>query len=128
MVDALKGHPVRLRAHAKSHKCPEIARHQIALSAVDLCCQKLSEAAVFVDAGITGAGTGTFLLEHDSGVFNENQAGSYIFMDRDYGDNQPESHPAHASGLRRGPEGSQHRFRHAHDLVASGIQVRKGRR
>lgn len=222
MVDALKGHPVRLRAHAKSHKCPEIARRQIALGAIGLCCQKVSEAAVFVDAGIddvlltnqvvgtkklmhladlarrarmgvlvddplqvlaladvarsqgvsidvyvevdvgghrcgvtpgeaaarlarliadqaplrfaglqcyhgpaqhkrtpaereqaiaqasdaarlsrslieadglqveriTGAGTGTFLLERDSGVFNEIQAGSYIFMDRDYGDNQ----------------------------------------
>ena len=222
MVDALKGHPVRLRAHAKSHKCPDIARRQIALGAIGICCQKVSEAAVFVDAGIndvlvtnqvvgttklmhlaelarrarmgvlvddplqvlaladvarsqgvaidvyveidvgghrcgvapgadaarlarliadrpslrfaglqcyhgpaqhkrtalereqaiaqasdaarlsrslieadglqveriTGAGTGTFLLERDSGVFNEIQAGSYIFMDRDYGDNQ----------------------------------------
>ena len=223
MADALKGHPVRLRAHAKSHKCPEIARCQIALGAIGICCQKVSEAAVFVEAGIndvlvtnqvvgttklmhladlsrrarmgvlvddplqvlaladvarsqgvaidvyveidvggrrcgvvpgadvarlarliadrpplrfaglqcyhgpaqhkrtalereqaiaqaceaarisrslieadglqveriTGAGTGTFLLERDSGVFNEIQAGSYIFMDRDYGDNQP---------------------------------------
>ena len=222
MMDALKGYPVRLRAHAKSHKCPEIARRQIAAGAVGVCCQKISEAAVFVDAGIddvlltnqlvgttkllhladlarrarmgvlvddplqvlaladlarnqgvsidvyvevdvgghrcgvapgaatarlarmiadraplrfaglqcyqgaaqhqrapleraqaigqacdaarlsrslietdglrveriTGAGTGTFLLERDSGVFNEIQAGSYIFMDRDYGDNQ----------------------------------------
>ncbi|HEX5698335.1 MAG TPA: DSD1 family PLP-dependent enzyme [Rhodoferax sp.] len=222
MVDALKGHPVRLRAHAKSHKCPEIARRQIALGAIGICCQKVSEAAVFVEAGIndvlvtnqvvgttkllhlaelarrvrmgvlvddplqvlaladvarsqgvaidvyveidvgghrcgvtpgaaaarlarliadraplrfaglqcyhgaaqhqrtpleraqaiaqaceaarisrslieadglqveriSGAGTGTFLLERDSGVFNEIQAGSYIFMDRDYGDNQ----------------------------------------
>lgn len=221
MADALKGYPVRLRAHAKSHKCPEIARRQIALGAVGVCCQKVSEAAVFVDAGIddvlltnqlvgttkllhladlarrarmgvlvddplqvlaladvarhqgvsidvyveidvggrrcgvtpgaeaarlarliadqkslrfaglqcyhgpaqhkrtplereqaiaqaseaarlsrsmieadglqveciTGAGTGTFLLERDSGVFNEIQAGSYIFMDRDYSDN-----------------------------------------
>lgn len=222
MADALKGHPVRLRPHAKSHKCPEIARRQIALGAVGVCCQKVSEAAVFVEAGIgdvlvtnqvvgahkaqhlaqlarrarigvlvddaqqvhdiaqaaqgqgvsidvyvevdvggrrcgvvpgpdvarlarqvadqpslrfaglqcyhgpaqhrrtpderaqaiaqasaaarlsrdlvqaeglaveriTGAGTGSFLLERDSGVFNEIQAGSYIFMDRDYGDNQ----------------------------------------
>ena len=222
MADALKGHPVRLRAHAKSHKCPDIARRQIARGAIGLCCQKVSEAAVFVEAGIndvlvtnqlvgttkllhladlarrarmgvlvddplqvlaladmarsqgvsidvyvevdvggrrcgvtpgaaaarlarliadraplrfaglqcyhgaaqhqrtplereqaiaqasdaarlsralieadglqveriTGAGTGTFLLERDSGVFNEIQAGSYIFMDRDYGDNQ----------------------------------------
>ena len=221
MMDAIKGHPIRLRPHAKSHKCPEIARRQMALGAVGVCCQKVSEAAVFVQAGIddvlvtnqvvgahklrhlaelagrvrmgvlvddarqvsdlaqaaqahgvsidvyveidvggkrcgvepgaavaslarliadhpplrfaglqcyhgpaqhrrtpaerkeaisqaseaarmsrdliladglaveriTGAGTGSFLLERDSGVFNEIQAGSYIFMDRDYGDN-----------------------------------------
>jgi D-serine deaminase-like pyridoxal phosphate-dependent protein len=222
MAAALHGHPVRLRAHAKSHKCPEIALRQVALGAVGICCQKVSEAAVFVAAGVrdvlitnqvigetklrhladlargarigvlvdhpqqvqalaavaqaqavaldvyvevdvggnrcgvgpaddaarlarqvaasaplrfaglqcyhgpaqhlrtpqaradaiggavaaarrarqaiedcgiavehvTGAGTGSFLLERDSGVFDEIQAGSYIFMDRDYGDNQ----------------------------------------
>ena len=221
MADALNGHPVRLRPHGKSHKCPEIALRQVALGAVGICCQKVSEAAVFVEAGIrdilvtnqvvgsaklrhlaelarrarigvlvddalqvqalaeaaraqaasidvyvevdvggrrcgvapgtaaaqlarqiadlpplrfaglqcyhgpaqhqrtpderaraiggavegavmtrrailadglqveriTGAGTGSFLLELDSGVFNEIQAGSYIFMDRDYADN-----------------------------------------
>jgi len=223
MADALKPKGIRLRAHAKSHKCPEIALRQIALGAVGVCCQKVSEAAVFVEAGIqdvlvtnqvvspakvtkllalaqrarigvlvdhpqqvrllreqsqktqvaldvyvevnvganrcgaapgedtmklareivaspplrfaglhcyhggaqhmrlpeerlqaikqatrtaqkmrdallaegipceriTGAGTGTFLHERDSGVFNEVQAGSYVFMDRDYSDNQP---------------------------------------
>ena len=222
MADALRGSKVRLRAHAKSHKCPEIALRQVAVGAIGICCQKVSEAAVFVDAGIgdilvtnqvmgdaklrhlaplarrarigvlvdhplqvqalaaaavahdvtldtyvevnvganrcgvapgdaavqlarqiaaspglrfaglqcyhgpaqhlrapqdrrdaiaaaceaarltaraieacgiaveriTGAGTGTFMLERDSGVFNEIQAGSYVFMDRDYGDNQ----------------------------------------
>ena len=222
MADALRGSGVRLRPHAKSHKCPEIARRQVALGAVGICCQKVSEAAVFVDAGIgdvlvtnevvgaaklrrlmalarrarigvlvddagqvrllaaaaraagatvdvyvevdvgagrcgvppgapavalallvadsaplrfaglqcyhgpaqhlrhpteraaaiaeaaaaaratreaierrgvavpivTGAGTGTFQSERDSGVFNEVQAGSYVFMDRDYADNQ----------------------------------------
>src|SRR3990167_9725933 len=221
MADALRGRNVRLRAHAKSHKCPEIALRQVALGAVGICCQKASEAAVFVEAGIkdvlvtnqvmgdaklrrlaplarkacigvlvddalqvtalaaaaqahgvpldvyvevdvganrcgvapggeavrlarqivasaglrfaglqcyhgpaqhlrapqarraaigaaaeaagttrraiesagiavervTGAGTGTFVHERDSGVFNEIQAGSYVFMDRDYGDN-----------------------------------------
>ena len=42
---------------------------------------------------VTGAGTGTFPLEAGSGIYNEIQPGSYIFMDRDYGDNQadPES-------------------------------------
>ena len=222
MADAIQGHPVRLRPHGKSHKCPEIALRQVALGAVGICCQKVSEAAVFVEAGIrdvlvtnqvvgsaklrrlaglahrarigvlvddplqvqalaeaaraqsasidvyvevdvgggrcgvapgpaaaqlarqiadlpplrfaglqcyhgpaqhrrtpderaraigaaveaaamsrrlieadglqveriTGAGTGSFLIERDSGVFNEIQAGSYIFMDRDYADNQ----------------------------------------
>ena len=222
MAEAVAGSGVRLRTHAKSHKCPEIALRQIALGAVGICCQKVSEAACFVKAGIrdilitnqvvgtaklerlmrlagrarigvlvddtshvaaldhaarahgvrldvyvevnvganrcgvapgeparvlaemigasqalhfaglhcyhgaaqhlrqpeqraeaiaaatlaaretkaaierhgiavgivTGAGTGTFLLERDSEVFNEIQPGSYIFMDRDYADNR----------------------------------------
>ncbi|HSV59536.1 MAG TPA: DSD1 family PLP-dependent enzyme [Variovorax sp.] len=222
MAAALRGSKVRLRAHAKCHKTPKIALQQVALGAVGICCQKVSEAAVFVEAGIedvlvtnqvmgetklrhlaalarsarmgvlvdhplqvqalaavaqahavtldvyvevnvganrcgvapgeeavrlarqivastplrfmglhcyhgtaqhmrapqeraaaiagvaqaarttcaaieacgiavervTGAGTGTFLHERDSGVFNEIQAGSYVFMDRDYGENQ----------------------------------------
>src|SRR5882757_1580781 len=52
MAAALRGTNVRLRAHAKAHKCPEIARRQVALGAVGVCCQKVSEAAVFVAAGI----------------------------------------------------------------------------
>jgi D-serine deaminase-like pyridoxal phosphate-dependent protein len=52
MAQALAGTGVRLRAHAKSHKCPEIARRQMAHGAVGICCQKVGEAAVFVDAGI----------------------------------------------------------------------------
>jgi D-serine deaminase-like pyridoxal phosphate-dependent protein len=38
---------------------------------------------------VTGAGTGTFVFEAASGVYGELQAGSYLFMDRDYADNQP---------------------------------------
>ncbi len=37
---------------------------------------------------VTGAGTGTFSLEAASGVYGELQAGSYLFMDRDYADNE----------------------------------------
>jgi 3-hydroxy-D-aspartate aldolase len=33
---------------------------------------------------VTGAGTGTYQFEAASGVYNELQAGSYIFMDADY--------------------------------------------
>jgi 3-hydroxy-D-aspartate aldolase len=33
---------------------------------------------------VAGAGTGTFAFEADSGVYNELQVGSYVFMDTDY--------------------------------------------
>ena len=36
---------------------------------------------------VTGAGTGSFEFESASGVYNELQCGSYIFMDADYGRN-----------------------------------------
>lgn len=38
---------------------------------------------------VTGAGTGTFVLEAASGVWGELQCGSYAFLDRDYADNEP---------------------------------------
>jgi 3-hydroxy-D-aspartate aldolase len=40
---------------------------------------------------VGGAGTGTFEIESASGLYNEIQAGSYIFMDADYARNQVES-------------------------------------
>ncbi len=40
-------------------------------------------------ATVGGAGTGSFMLEAASGVFNELQVGSYVFMDADYGRNDP---------------------------------------
>lgn len=43
---------VRLRAHAKTHKSPIIAHKQIALGAVGICCQKVSEAEIFVQNGV----------------------------------------------------------------------------
>jgi len=33
---------------------------------------------------VAGAGTGTFTMEAESGVYNELQVGSYVFMDTDY--------------------------------------------
>ncbi len=45
-------HGVALRPHAKAHKCPEVARRQIALGARGICCQKVSEALPFLEAGI----------------------------------------------------------------------------
>ncbi len=43
---------LRLRPHGKAHKCIEIARRQVAAGAVGICCQKVSEAEVFVDGGV----------------------------------------------------------------------------
>ncbi|MGO4331632.1 DSD1 family PLP-dependent enzyme [Cupriavidus sp. 2TAF22] len=43
---------VQLRPHAKAHKCPQIALAQIARGAVGICCQKVSEALPFVQAGV----------------------------------------------------------------------------
>jgi D-serine deaminase-like pyridoxal phosphate-dependent protein len=47
------GAAVRLRPHAKTHKSPVIARWQIERGAAGICCAKVGEAAVFVDAGVT---------------------------------------------------------------------------
>jgi len=40
------------RPHAKTHKCPEIARRQLASGAVGICAAKISEAAVLMHAGV----------------------------------------------------------------------------
>ena len=40
---------------------------------------------------VGGAGTGTFQIEAASGVYNEMQAGSYVFMDADYARNLDEA-------------------------------------
>jgi len=53
MADAVRGQPVRLRPHAKSHKCAEIALRQVAAGAVGVCCQKVSEAEALVAGGVT---------------------------------------------------------------------------
>ncbi len=52
MTFAVRSAKVRLRPHAKSHKCPEIALRQIQAGAVGVCCQKVSEAEAMVDGGV----------------------------------------------------------------------------
>ena len=41
---------------------------------------------------VTGAGTGSFVHETESGLYAELQRGSYLFMDRDYADNEATPH------------------------------------
>ena len=53
MQAAADARGVRLRPHAKTHKCPDLARVQVGRGAVGICCAKLGEAEVFADAGIS---------------------------------------------------------------------------
>jgi D-serine deaminase-like pyridoxal phosphate-dependent protein len=43
-----------LRPHAKTHRCPDIARRQVAAGALGVACAKLGEAEVMARAGIRG--------------------------------------------------------------------------
>ena len=53
MADRARDQDVALRPHAKTHKCLEIARRQVALGAAGLTVATVGEAEVFADAGFT---------------------------------------------------------------------------
>ncbi len=69
-------------------------RDQAIADAVEavLLTRHLMEAQGIKVALVTGAGTGTLVLEAASGVYGELQPGSFMFMDADYAQNQ--RHPA----------------------------------
>ena len=46
------GTKVRVRPHAKTHKCGEIARRQVEAGAIGVCCQKLGEAEAMLSAKV----------------------------------------------------------------------------
>jgi D-serine deaminase-like pyridoxal phosphate-dependent protein len=52
MAALAKNANVALRPHAKTHKSPVVARWQIEAGAIGVCCAKIGEAEVFVEAGI----------------------------------------------------------------------------
>ena len=52
MADFVRKAGVRLRPHSKTHKSPIIGAKQMALGAIGVCCQKVSEAEVMVAGGI----------------------------------------------------------------------------
>src|SRR5688500_9828548 len=49
---ALQGTGVGVRPHVKTHKCPEIAKKQIAAGAVGVCAAKISESEIMLNNGI----------------------------------------------------------------------------
>jgi 3-hydroxy-D-aspartate aldolase len=75
-------------ASAQHFRSPDERRAAIdaAKAGVEETIRHLTEAG-FACETITGAGTGTFQIEGRSGVWNELQPGSYVFMDCDYAKN-----------------------------------------
>ena len=64
------------RESAAQHAAAQARAAQAAIGALGIACPL-----------VTGAGTGTFAFDVATGVWGELQAGSYLFMDRDYADN-----------------------------------------
>jgi len=60
------------------------AKIDIAVDMVKEAVAALDEAGLHPEL-VSGGGTGSYYFESASGVFNELQAGSYVFMDADYG-------------------------------------------
>jgi len=58
-----------------------------AVAAVQLTRQRIEAQGIAVEL-VTGAGTGSLVLEAASGVYGELQAGSFLFMDADYAQNE----------------------------------------
>lgn len=83
-LQAYHGSAQHLRAPAERKAAIEAAQQAVLDTLSPLT------AAGFACDMIGGAGSGTFLIEGASGVWNELQAGSYIFMDADYAKNVPD--------------------------------------
>ena len=80
-LQAYHGSAQHIREHAARHRAIDtavgLARDTVRLlEKHDIACET-----------VAGAGTGTFEFEAASGVYNELQAGSYVFMDADYARN-----------------------------------------
>ncbi|HWD59621.1 MAG TPA: DSD1 family PLP-dependent enzyme [Stellaceae bacterium] len=52
LPERIAGTGIRLRPHAKTHKCAVVALKQMELGAVGVCCQKVSEAEALVYGGV----------------------------------------------------------------------------
>ena len=84
--------------HGSAQHLREYAKRE---EAIGLAVAKISQSVELLGRHglacemITGAGTGTYRFEAASGVYNELQAGSYIFMDADYAKNlAPDGNPS----------------------------------
>ncbi|HVP49291.1 MAG TPA: alanine racemase [Bryobacteraceae bacterium] len=54
MAEHNKATGLKLRAHVKIHKCPEISKRQLALGANGVCCATTAECELMINSGIHG--------------------------------------------------------------------------
>ncbi|MBL28995.1 MAG: threonine aldolase [Rhodospirillaceae bacterium] len=83
---ALRYRGVQAYAGDIQHIPAFIDRHRAAMERIDILhgfCQALSGAGLAPEI-VSGGGTGTHDIDHEGGLFNELQAGSYVFMDVQY--------------------------------------------
>lgn len=72
-------------------RAQHIRDHGARRAAIDAAVAEVARTVAMLEAAglgcgiVAGAGTGSFPMEGGSGVYNELQCGSYIFMDADYG-------------------------------------------
>ena len=81
-LHAYHGRAQHVRSMEERHGLIERAAQHVVLT------KRLLEHAGMPCPLVTGAGSGTYMLEVETGVWDEIQPGSYIFMDRDYGLNE----------------------------------------
>jgi len=82
-LQAYHGRAQHLRSSAERAAAIGLAAERVRLAQAAIAAQGLACPL------ISGAGTGSFVHESESGLWGELQAGSYVFMDRDYADNAP---------------------------------------
>ncbi len=73
--------------HGSAQHLPTAAERRAAIAQAIASVKETQNALArigLVAHSVTGAGTGTFKIEAESGIYNELQAGSYAFMDVDY--------------------------------------------
>jgi D-serine deaminase-like pyridoxal phosphate-dependent protein len=81
-LQAYQGRAQHIRSMEERHRAIEVAAQHVQHT------KRLLAQAGIPCPVVTGAGSGTFMLEVEAGVWDEIQPGSYAFMDADYARNE----------------------------------------
>jgi D-serine deaminase-like pyridoxal phosphate-dependent protein len=81
-LQAYQGRAQHIRSMEERHRAIEVAAQHVQHT------KRLLAQAGIACPVVTGAGSGTFMLEVEAGVWDEIQPGSYAFMDVDYARNE----------------------------------------